>query len=285
MAMADRIQIRVSTHGAELKSLSRAGKEYLWNANPAFWGRTAPILFPIVGQVADGKYRVGGKEYALSQHGFARDAEFEPCGENAFRLVQEAPSEKYPYPFQLQVQYETLPEGVNCRWSVKNIGTAPMYFQIGAHPAFLLPEYSPEDPVHGYFECYNEEGEVINPLAFTCIDGGLRSPYPVPKPLGERIPITEETFLGDALLIEGSQVTACALLDKAGKKVLTVESPMAQAFGLWAPHKPGCPFVCIEPWCGITDRKGFSGDIAERDLIHRLEPGAAFEFSYKVILA
>jgi len=281
----DKIQIVTSAHGGELRGISRAGKEYMWNADPAFWGRVAPILFPIVGQVNGKTLRADGRCFTMGQHGFARDADFEPVGAHAYRLVRREPSENYPYPFELQVHYEVDDSSVLCAWTVRNIGPSALYFQIGAHPAFLLPDYRPEDPVHGYFECYNADGEPINPLAFTYIDAGLRSPYPMPWPLGEHIPIIGETFRADALLIEGSQVASCALLDKAGRKVLTVESPMAEAFGLWAPSKPGCPFVCIEPWCGITDRTGFTGDISEKDLIHTLRPGGTYDFSYRIVLA
>lgn len=278
------ISIRVAPHGAELRSLSRDGREYMWNADPAFWGRVAPILFPIVGQVADKTFRVDGKAYSMGQHGLARDADFQQVGEGHYRLLQSQPLENYPYPFQLDVQYSVSDQDVLCSWTVQNIGPSRMFFQIGAHPAFLLPDYKADDPVHGYFVCYDAKGKVINPKALTYIDGGLRSFYPEPVPLGERIAITQDTFVGDALLIEGSQVAACALLDKAGHTVLTVESPEAEAFGLWAPHKPGCPFVCIEPWCGITDRTGFHDDISRKDLIHCLEPGASFPFSYRIVL-
>ena len=41
------IAIEVEEHGAELKSLVRknTGKEYMWKADPKFWGRTSPVLF------------------------------------------------------------------------------------------------------------------------------------------------------------------------------------------------------------------------------------------------
>ena len=59
---------------------------------------------------------------------------------------------------------------------------------------------------------------------------------------------------------------------------------MAEAYGLWAPFKPGCPFVCLEPWCGINDLEGFSGDLSERYLSHALKPGEKFEFEYWIEL-
>ena len=73
------ISIEVDTLGAELKSLKKitTGTEYMWDAKPEYWKRTSPVLFPIVGSLNNGSYRYEGKEYPMSQHGFARDMEFE----------------------------------------------------------------------------------------------------------------------------------------------------------------------------------------------------------------
>ena len=70
------MQINVSNKGAELTSIMANGREYLWQGDPAFWGRRAPILFPIVGRLADDKLHINGNEYTMKQHGFARDTDF-----------------------------------------------------------------------------------------------------------------------------------------------------------------------------------------------------------------
>ena len=75
------IEYTVSNHGAELQSIRFEGREYLWQGDPAYWGRRAPILFPIVGKVAGDLLRVDGQSYPMKQHGFARDAEFVPVPE------------------------------------------------------------------------------------------------------------------------------------------------------------------------------------------------------------
>lgn len=56
------LTIRVSEHGAELSSIvaNATGKEYLWQADPAFWKRHSPVLFPIVGSVWKAEYRKRG---------------------------------------------------------------------------------------------------------------------------------------------------------------------------------------------------------------------------------
>ena len=51
-------------------------REVIWQGDPRFWGRHAPVLFPNVGKHYGNHYRIGDKEYASKQHGFARDTDF-----------------------------------------------------------------------------------------------------------------------------------------------------------------------------------------------------------------
>ena len=74
----------IETCGAELKSIKnkRTGREYLWNADPKYWNRTSPVLFPFVGAVKDKNYSHDGRTYNIGQHGFARDMEFSVMSSN-----------------------------------------------------------------------------------------------------------------------------------------------------------------------------------------------------------
>jgi galactose mutarotase-like enzyme len=278
------IDFKVSTHGAELQSLRKDGREYLWQGNPEYWGRRAPILFPIVGQVAGGVFRYDGQEYKMGQHGFARDAEFELQADGRYKM---AAGEHPNYPFDFELYAEYIPEGnsLTCRWMVRNPGTKDLHFQIGAHPALNLPGYNADDKCHGFFQCLDKDGKLVNPVIKNSVNGGLRHLLAEPRQMDAIIPITEDAFADDAILIEDSQVTSVALLDKDRNKVLSVHCLGAQAFGLWAPNKPGCPFVCIEPWCGIADPVGFAGDISERELNHSLKVGESYVFEYYIELS
>ena len=62
----DDLRVKVNEHGAELSSVQSIddGIEYMWQADSKFWGRHAPILFPIVGRLKDDQYTVNGKTYA-----------------------------------------------------------------------------------------------------------------------------------------------------------------------------------------------------------------------------
>lgn len=281
--MIDKIQ--VSTRGAELQSLISSGREYLWQGDPIFWGRRSPILFPIVGRLSDDKLRINGHEYSMKQHGFARDSEF--VERNGWYVLTENGRDNYPYAYELAVKYLIDGNTLTCNWQVTNLGDMPLYFQIGAHPAFLLPSYEANDEIHGYIQCYDADNNIVSPMVFSSLVNGLRAHYSQPKVLLNDkgiLALTNTIFVDDAILIESQQLAKVALFDKQGKRVLTVICPQADAFGIWAPNKPGCPFVCIEPWCGIADNAGFKGDISDRDCIHRLESDEKYEFCYSITL-
>lgn len=298
------LKLQVSPLGAELQSIAVNGKEYLWQGCKEYWGRRAPILFPIVGRVADDILRIDEKNYQMKQHGFARDTEFAPNKISAFSSLDDSVQigtendvlgyampqgefANYPYFFELKANYIATEQSVICSWQVRNCDDKDMYFQIGAHPAFLLQDYNEADGIHGYLQCLDENGKVVNPKINTCLIDGLRYSLSQPKRLYEcdnSLAITNSTFANDAILIEGKQVQKVVLLDKNRKPTLSVLCPQAEVFGLWAPNKAGCPFVCIEPWCGIADRYDFSGDISEREYIHKLSSGNTFLFNYEIHL-
>lgn len=283
--MSEIQSIQVSSHGAEIQSLIANGREYLWQGDPAFWGRRAPILFPIVGRLANDILRIDGREYSMKQHGFARDAEF--IQRDGKYVLAEEGRDNYPYPYELSVSYAIEGNTLKCDWKVKNCGNKTMYFQIGAHPAFMLSDYNTADEIHGYIQCFDADNNIVSPLLFNRLEDGLRVPYGNPKALFNEkaiLALTNTTFVNGAILIEANQVAKVALYDKQDHRILTVTCPQADAFGLWAPNKTGCPFVCIEPWCGIADRKDFNLEISERDCIHSLTSDEIYSFKYTIAI-
>ena len=139
--------------------------------------------------------------------------------------------------------------------------------------------------MHGYIQFYDNQGNIVKPVANNYLVNGLRHSYEPPKQVTDEngvLPIKNDTFVNDAILIEDSQAACATLFDKHRHKVLSVVCPQAEAFGIWAPNKQGCPFVCLEPWCGIADRYNFNGDISEREYNHSLNPGEGYVFSYMI---
>ena len=104
--------VEVNDAGAELSRVydKKKEREVLWNADPEYWGRHAPILFPFVGKLNGGVYHYEGNEYTMSAHGFARDSEFECVERSAtavtHRLVSTGDTKKnYPFDFELLVTH------------------------------------------------------------------------------------------------------------------------------------------------------------------------------------
>ncbi|MBQ7708798.1 MAG: aldose 1-epimerase family protein [Bacteroidales bacterium] len=282
------IEFKIANHGAELQSLLLDGREYLWHGDPKYWGRRSPILFPMVGKVFGGAFRVDGKEYSMGQHGFARDSEFVREGERY--VLKGCPLEKYPYRFKLSVRYRAEGRRFYAEWEVLNVDDKDIHFQLGAHPALMLPDYHEEDPIHGYLQCFDASGKVVKqPMLSHGLSEGylteLPAPVPMPVDADGLLPITAETFAIDTFMLENGSVKSVTMLDKQKRPYLSVGSDQTEAYGIWAPHKPGCPFVCLEPWCGITDLVGFSGELSERYLNHRLQPGEKLKFTYWIEIA
>lgn len=100
---------------------------------------------------------------------------------------------------------------------------------------------------------------------------------------GHLLRLDTHTFDIDTFIIEGSQLTSVALLDRERRPHLTMQfdSPL---LGIWSPPRKDAPFVCIEPWYGRCDREGFEGEFRDRDHVNRLAAGQTFEASYKIII-
>ncbi len=282
----ENLQLTISSKGAEMKSLirKRDGQELLWQADPAFWGRTSPVLFPVVGCYNNGISVYEGREYKMSQHGFARDAEFtfESQTENEiwFSLSDsEVTHEKYPFAFLLTIGYVLQDDSVEVIWKVKNTDSKRIFFSIGGHPAFNC------NLNESKLQFTKNEKIVAEPLTCNIIEGdgsGCLSNRLKQLNLSAGIlSMSDELFAEDALIIEDRQADAVTLIDEAGASVLKVsfDSPL---FGIWSPVGKHAPFVCIEPWYGRCDRRDFTGDLTEREYGNRLEVGEEFCAKYKV---
>lgn len=271
------IEIEIDKHGAELKSAVKNGREYMWYADPEFWGRTSPVLFPFVGSLLNKTYRLNGKEYTMQQHGFARDKDFEllESTENSVTYILKSDSEtlkNYPFEFTLIIKYTVEGSAVKVEWTVKNENDSVMSFSIGGHPAFNLTEGQ------NYFKFDTDKD-----LDYYLIDKNgffdKNNKYILKN--GGIVPVTEGMFDNDALIIEDHQTHEVSLCDSEKKPYVTVKFN-APLFGLWAPAKKGCPFICIEPWYGRCDRNDFDGDVSERDHIINLEANGTFKAEYEI---
>lgn len=284
------LTIAVKEHGAELASIKCNGREYLWQADEAFWKRHSPVLFPIVGAVWNGEYRSHGNVYKMGQHGFARDMDFTLIAESDTELRYELVSnettlQKYPYAFRLEIGYRITGNRIKVMWHVENTGDEEMAFQIGAHPAFFWPEASADCYCKEMRPAYFRITSDVNPLPLSVITekGCVGATAEVTMDDEGYLLLDEHTFDNDALIIEDSHITKVTLCDASRKPYLSMEftSPLV---GLWSPPKKNAPFVCIEPWYGRTDSAGYDGPYEAKPWIQHLAPASAFNAQYDIVI-
>jgi galactose mutarotase-like enzyme len=281
----NQLTLEINDLGAEMTSISdqNTGIPYLWNGDPNYWKRHAPILFPFVGSLKDKTYSYQGQTYSSVQHGFARDLEFEVLSkaedEIWFRLdATEETKKLYPFDFRLELGYHLAGRKITCTWRVENLGTSAMYFSIGGHPAFNCPLDPSKEQTEYYFSfdtdyaihylLIDENGNVNKKPHTLITDNGI-------------LPVEPHMFDYDALIIEDQQCHKVSLLDSDKNPYLTVSFD-APLFGLWSPAKKNAPFVCIEPWYGRCDASDFTGTLEEREYGNSLDSGKVFEVNYSI---
>lgn len=279
----DFLTVVVDETGAELVSVTKDNKEYIWQADAAYWPRHAPVLFPIVGSLKNKEFTYNGKTYPMNQHGFARDMAFtlKSRSENAllFELASnEETLKKYPFPFILQIGYILDDNRLTVTWNVKNTGNNTMYFSIGAHPGFTCP-LNPKDKQSDYFLDFHTDTDLTTSLIG---DGGLVASYDQPVKLENGlIRIDEHLFDNDAFIIENNQCHSVSLLTPDKKPYVTVDFD-APLFGVWSCVGKCAPFVCIEPWYGRCDASDFDGELKDRAYGNTLASGAGFTADYTI---
>lgn len=280
------LRIEVNDFSAELARVydKNAGREVLWNADPAYWNRHAPVLFPFVGALQDEQYQYHNKSYRMGQHGFARDSVFtvEEYQPNLIchKLTWTDDSfNKYPFKFSLYITHILSGNEIKICWKVVNEQAEAMYFGIGAHPAFLAPVKAGETQEDYYLNLYsdkenytclriNENGLALTekPEIFTAKDGFC--------------PLKNDLFKDGVWIFEHAQLQKVGLALPDKTPYIEINCEGFPYVGIWT--KPGAPFVCLEPWYGRTDDAGFKGNIQDKSGIQKLDAGETFEADYTI---
>jgi len=264
--------VKISPLGAELHSFfsNKLDRELLWQADAKHWARHAPILFPIVGKLSNDVLIHDGQRYPLTQHGFARDMEFETIhhtNEHAQLRLQSSKTtlEKYPFVFELLVEYLLKDNTLTTTFVIRNNQETSLPFSIGGHPAFnwpLHPDVGKESHAI-YFEA-DENTPLLQ------LENGLLSAKTLPSPIQDKkISLKESLFENDALIFDGLNSNKISYR-AANKCELEMQFSDFPQLGIWT--KAGADFVCLEPWIGYSSPKGFESEFTDKPGIQLL-PG------------
>jgi galactose mutarotase-like enzyme len=269
------LSARINPMGAQLSVLrDHAGRDLLWDGNPAIWAGRAPLLFPIVGALNGGTYRLGTERYSLSRHGFARGSRFALTASApdraAFRLSSDDASRHlYPFDFDLDVLFALEGATLTIESKISNRGNVILPASLGYHPAFRWPLPFGQSRSSHYLEFDSSESAPTRRLN----SEGLLAPEAFPTPIvGRRLTLVDDLFANDALIFEALRSRRVTYGAVQGPRI-GVSFPDSPYLGVWT--KPGANFICIEPWNGIADPQGFAEDFSRKPGIFEISPGAS----------
>ncbi len=274
----------VNPLGAQLSSLrDRAGRDLLWDGDPSVWAGRAPLLFPIVGALAGGSYRLGSRSYALPRHGFARTRQFDiadstPTTASFTLKADEASVQVYPFRFELQIDFMLEGPTLSVTAHIRNSGALPMPASFGYHPAFRWPlPYGAARSAH-FIEFASDEPAPIRRLNAA----GLLTPARLPTPISQRRLMLADALFQDDVIIFDEIRSHFVTYGAAEGRRLRLSYSNAPYLGIWT--KPQANFICIEPWRGVADPEGFSGEFTAKPGVFVVAPGAEVQIAMAITL-
>lgn len=277
---------KVDSLGAQLVSFQgKDGFEYLWTGDPRYWKSHAPVLFPIVGALREGRTKIGGEWFEMGQHGFARNSEFSlesQAGDQiSLRLSSDFETKKrYPFSFSLTVTYSLTDTGITTAFSIENTGDKVMPFVIGGHPGFNLPVNET-----ARFEDYVLRFEKPETQRCPAIVEGqaLIDPNETAFVLENQseIPLLHSLFYHDALIFENLNSTRVQVVNPSSGRGIEMDFSQFPMLGVWSAKNDG-PYVCLEPWTGCATRTDEGDEFEQKKGMTFLPAGGKTEFSFRV---
>lgn len=266
----DILKVSISSNKAELMSIEKNGKEFIWQANSTVWTQRCPILFPICGGLKEDKYTYGGKEYTLPKHGFAKLSEFEVesvTDKKAVFLLRsnEETLKSYPFEFEFRAIFELGNEKLHISYETKNLSDRDMYYSVGAHESYACPNGIEE---------YSVIFDVPEKLERNPLSGNFVKNERVSLGLGDSVtelPLKYDYFAKESLVFTNLKSRKITLLNRNTKEEISIDFPNHDYLVIWTIPKEG--YVCLEPWCGVPDFVGSSFDITEKKGIIAIPSG------------
>ena len=280
----EHIKAKIKSFGAELNSLQKIDEdlEYMWQGDSKYWNRHSPILFPIVGRLKNDSYTYQNQKYNMTQHGFARDKEFEVIKNEVdfieFRLKSDEKTlEIYPFSFELYLSYKLEKSKLIVSYKVINKSDDKMFFSIGAHPAFnwcLKEDEKKEDYFIEFEDLKQTKRYFLNDLGLLYKKEDL-------KIIDNKIPLNEKLFKNDALVFNDLNIKIITLKNSNNENFVKLNFKNFPYLGIWS--KPsGSPFICIEPWFGIADDENSIQNFEEKKGLITLKKDEVFSCFYSI---
>ena len=271
------VTVQISEKGAEIKSILCGGTEYMWSSDPQYWAMSAPIMFPMCGGLKNGKYELFGETYEMIKHGFAKISTFEVenlTDSSVTMLLKdnEETRKMYPYTFAFRVTFALNGKSLSVTYDAENLDSKVMYCTLGAHEAYACPEgiedYEIVFPENETLYAYGLNGDILTDYTKLMVDNS------------NKLVLNDKDFFLDALVFKDVKSKSVSLVGKNSNRRVTVDFDGFDYLVLW--HKYTAPYLCIEPWCGLSDVTGSSYDFREKLGMRALEPGKRFTRTHTI---
>lgn len=288
----------INSMGAELTSLKFDGREYLWQADQAFWGKHAPVLFPIVGNLRNGVAQSAQGPCHMARHGVARINEHRLVNVSkdgtsvTYELTDTAATrEAYPYAFKLSMTYAiTGPETLTQSFKVTNTGDVDLPFSVGGHPAFNVPVLGANGEPAVAGEAF-EDYELVFERPWTCVspkmvEGGLASYEDTFTKVDNLavLPLSRDCFAFDTMILDHVPDNTVTMRGAKSGHGVRLDFPGFDYLGVWSAAFGAAPFVALEPWTGHATLTTEDDVLEHKRGITLLAPGAVDERSFSITL-
>ncbi len=275
------LRARVNEVGAELNSVvhTSTGREYMWQGEASYWPSHAPILFPIIGGTKNDTYMYKGVRYHLDRHGFAARRRFTVVQVDSataeFSLEQDDETKlSFPFDFRLTIQYSLKEDCLEIKVRVLNDSSVEQFFSFGWHPGFFLEGMNPGSRLSDYALSFSAMNEQLNLVQ---IRQGFRTGTINNKKVSDgQLPLNKEMFATGPVVFSNLASDSITLSSKNHPAAIDMKIGDAPYVGLWTTSKDDSPFLCIEPWYGITDSQEDQVDFSKKVGIQKNAPGAEF---------
>jgi len=262
------ITVTASTMGAELISIKKDEREFIWCGDPEVWARHAPHLFPICGNLNNGAYTYEGKEYKMKGHGFARNSLFElesADKEHAVFLLRANDETRtcYPFEFEFRVAYTLIGSSLKVEYKTTNVDTKPLYYSVGGHDGYACPE-----GVEAYKLVFEKPENLDSILLEGVVLGHEILNFGINT---TELELKDEYFKLDTLIFKKLNSKRVWLKNKITGDALEVRFDDFDNFMVWT--NVGAKYLCLEPWCGLPDYFDSGSDITKKAGIIELAPG------------
>lgn len=277
---------QIDSMGAELISLVKNGRDYIWCGDAAYWNGHNPTLFPVIGFLKDNKTCFNGVEYQMPKHGYARKTDFELVEQTSDSITlrmtdNETTRPGFPFRFSFNITHHLTDDGFVTEFSVTNCGDCKMPFMIGAHTGFALPFTDGQRFEDHTLIFEHPESDVTRYVAVNgqyIEDSKGETNY---LDGSDRIALSYELFDDDALMLTGLKSRKIALVDQFGCGV-GMEFDGFDALGIWTPPGKNAPFLCLEPWNGINAFVDEAPEFMQKPFIRSVSAGDRYSVAYRV---